>query len=128
MIKKIDFKSLAVSFLHEFIHYVQDVLRKEKSGDYPPITKWGERGKYYKRPWEQQAYGIAYLEQLKQKLRTSDPKKLLNSLRSLGILHNKDLHDLKTSDYDSWKSIMKQAIMAAIADIKEGEPLPWQKT
>lgn len=119
----INFKTIAVTFLHEFVHYIQDTLRKEKSGDYT-ITR---AKSYLKRPWEQQAKAIGYLEHLKQELRIADPKRILSQLRKLGLLHHSDLHDLKTSDYKSWKVIMKNAIMVAIADIKDGQPLPWQK-
>ena len=51
---------------------------------------------------------------------------MLSSLRKLGVLHREDLQALKKTDYKSWKAIMKNAIMAAVADIKDGEPLPWQ--
>jgi hypothetical protein len=122
----INFKTLGVTFLHEFVHYIQNTLRKEKSGDYELPADWSDKDKYMKRPWEQQAHAIAYLEQLKQELNIKKPEALLSQLRKLGVLHKEDLHALKKSDYKSWKAIMKQAIMATVADLKDGKKLPWQ--
>jgi len=124
----INFKSVAATFLHEFIHHIQDALRKEKSGDYELPIDWSHKDKYLKRPWEQQAHAIAYLEQLKQELNIKKPEALLSQLRKLGVLHKEDLHALKKTDYKSWKAIMKQAIMTAMADIEEGESLPVRST
>ena len=115
---KLDFKKLSVTFLHEFVHYIQDVYRKEKSGDYRLTTNWSEPDKYYKRGWEQQAQAIGYLEKLRKEWNIKKPEELLNQLRTVGVLHNRDLNRLKQSDYKSWKSIMKQAVMTAIADIR----------
>ena len=124
----INFKSVGITFLHEFIHYIQVALRKEKSGDFELNAKdWSHKDKYYKRPWEQQAHAIAYLERLRQDLKIKSPEAMLSQLRKLGVIHQEDLHDLKKSDYKSWKAIMKNAIMATVADVKEGNPLPWQK-
>jgi hypothetical protein len=122
----VNFKSIAITFLHEFIHHIQDALRKEKQGDYELPSDWSHKDKYMKRPWEQQAHAIAYLEQLKQELNIKKPEALLSQLRKLGVLHKEDLHALKKSDYKSWKAIMKQAIMACVADLKDGKKMPWQ--
>ena len=123
----VDFKKLAVILLHEFIHYVQDVLRSEKEGEYDIPSNWGGNDKYWKRPWEQQAWASGYLEKLKQELKIKKPEKMLSQLRKMGVLHDNDLNKLKTSDYKSWKAIMKNAIALAIADVEDGKPLPWQK-
>jgi hypothetical protein len=123
----INFKSISLTILHEFVHFIQSTLRKEKSGDYTIPNDWSHKDKYMKRPWEQQAHAIAYLEQLKQELNIKKPESLLSQLRKLGVLHKEDLHALKKSDYKSWKAIMKQAIMATVADLKDGsKKLPWQ--
>ena len=90
-------------------------------------TNWSHKDKYYKIPWEQQAHAIAYLERLRQELKIKRPEAMLSQLRKLGVIHQEDLHDLKKSDYKSWKAIMKNAIMAAVSDVEEGKPLPWQK-
>lgn len=125
-VSQVNFKSIGITFLHEFVHYIQHSLRKEKQGDYELPSDWSHKDKYMKRPWEQQAQAIGYLEQLKSELKIKKPEALLSQLRKLGVLHNEDLNALKKSDYKSWKSIMKQAIMATISDIEDGKKLPWQ--
>lgn len=114
----VNFKKLEVTFIHEFVHYIQDVYRQEKSGDYSLPSDWSAPGKYHKRGWERQAFGIDYLQRLRQKLDTENPSELILQLRKMGLSYNKDLDRLKKSDYKSWKAIMKQAIMAAVADIE----------
>jgi len=116
---KLDFKKLSVTFLHEFVHYIQDTRRREKSGFYTIPSNMADPKKYYKRGQEQQAQAIGYLEKLRKELNIKKPEELLNQLRAVGVLHNKELNRLKQSDYKSWKSIMKQATMTAIADIKD---------
>jgi len=125
-VSSIDFKSLGITFLHEFIHYIQVALRKEKTGDFELPNNWSDKDKYMKRPWEQQAHAIAYLERLRQDLKIKSPHAMLSQLRKLGVIHQEDLHDLKQKDFKSWKAVMKNAIMAAVADVEEGKPLPWQ--
>ena len=122
----INFKGIASVFLHEFVHYIQFVKRQENSGFYDLPNNWNVKPKYYKRGWEQQAHAIQYLEQLKQELKYKKPEDTLSHLRKLGVIHSSELNKLKQTDYKSWKAIMKQAIMTAMADIEEGEPLPWQ--
>ena len=126
-VSSVNFKSVGVTFIHEFIHFIQSTLRKEKSGDYEIPLDWSNKDKYLKRPWEQQAHAIAYLEQLKHELKTKKPEVLLSQLRKLGLIHKEELDALKKSDYKSWKRIMKQIIMAAVADVERGKKLPWQK-
>lgn len=123
----IDFKKIGITFIHEFIHYIQFILRYEKEGDYNISNDWNNKSKYWKRPWEQQAWAATYLEKLKQELKIKKPEKMLSQLRKMGVLHDNDLNKLKTSDYKSWKAIMKNAIALAMADVEEGKPLPWQK-
>jgi hypothetical protein len=124
----LDFKKISITFIHEFIHFIQSVMRAEKSGNYKISKDWNDPKKYWKRSWEQQAYAISYLEKLKQELKIKKPEEILNQLRKMGVLHDSDLHKLKKTDYKSWKSIMKNAIMTTISDIEDGKPLPWQKT
>lgn len=125
-IYNIDFKSISKTFIHEFVHHIGHVLRKEKQGNYTLPKDW--QNNYYKRHEEQQAHAIAYLERLKQELNIKKPEQMLANLRKNGLLHQDTINDLKKSDYKSWKSIMKYAIMAAVDDIKNGKPLPWQKS
>jgi hypothetical protein len=115
----VNFKKIASAFVHEFVHYIQNIYRQEKSGDYNVPRNWNDLKKYYKRGWEQQAHALGYLEKMRSELNIKKPEELRNNLKKYGVLHNKDLHALKTSDYKSWKAIMKQAIMSAIADIKD---------
>jgi len=119
-ISNLNFKSIKLTFFHEFVHYIQTTLRKEKTGNiYTVPSDWSNKDKYMKRPWEQQAHAIAYLEKLKQDLNTKNPKSILLKLKKIGLLKQDALNNLKTSDYKSWKAIMKQIIMALTADIKE---------
>ena len=115
----VNFDKLSSTLIHEFVHWIQDVYRREKSGDYELPSDWSIPGKYYKRGWEQQAFALGYLEQLKKELNIKKPEEILSQLKKMGVLHNDDLNKLKKSDYKSWKAIMKQAIMATMADIKE---------
>ena len=109
---------LAVTFIHEFTHYIQDTLRKEKSGHYKIPKDWNAPGKYLKNPWEQQAFGIGHLELLRQKFNIKKPNAIMNQLKKVGLSDEKELQKLKDNDFQSWKRIMKNAVMAAIADEK----------
>ena len=120
------FKNISVVLLHELVHHIQHVIRHEKTGNYEIPHDWNSPKKYYKCGWEQQAYAIQYLEQLRQDLKVKTPEEMLGQLRSLGLIKNQDLNKLKHTDYKSWKAVMKQAIMTAVADVDEGKPLPWQ--
>lgn len=118
-VSSVDFKDMSVTFLHEFVHFIQNELRMAKSGNYTLPSNWSEEGKYYKRGWERQAHAIGYLEKLKQDLNIRKPEVILRQLKKMGALHNDDLNKLKQTDYKSWKAIMKQAIMATLADIED---------
>lgn len=119
-INSVNFKSIRLTFYHEFVHHIQTVLRKEKSGnDYTLPTNWSDKDKYMKRPWEQQAHAVAYLEKLKQELNVKKPEVILKQLKKHGLVRQDILNDLKKSDYKSWKAIMKQAIMSIISDIED---------
>lgn len=122
----IDFRTVGIIFFHEFVHYIQYIRRTEANGHYKLPLDWANPKKYYKRGWERQAYAIQYLEQLKQELNYKKPEEILSSLRKLGLTHHNVLNTLKKTDYKSWKAIMKNAIVTAMADVKEGKPLPWQ--
>jgi hypothetical protein len=127
VVESVNFKKFTELFAHEFIHYIQHVRRQEKSGEYEIPDTWNDRDKYWKRPWEQQAHAIEYLEKLKHDLKIKKPGEILSQLKKMGVLHRVDLDQLKKSDYKSWKAIMKQAIMTALADMEGDESLPWQK-
>jgi len=114
----VDFSKIENILIHEFIHYIQDVYRTEKNGKYNLPSDWESPKKYYKWGWEQQAHALEYLKQLKQELNTKKSEEILQKLKQSGLTHSVNLDKLKQSDYKSWKAIMKQAIMATIADIK----------
>lgn len=106
---------LFLSFIHEFVHYKQDISRKSKSGDkYKLPTDWNDKEKYWARPWENQAWAAQYIEYLRDKMKIKDPKKILGQLKKMGVLHNPDLNRLKKTDLHAWKRIMKNAIMYAL--------------
>ena len=113
------FKSV---FIHECIHFVQYVFKSEL---HPHV--FASKKSYMDRPYEQQAWAEGYLELVRQKLKTADPKKLLSSLYNHGVLHDDDLKKLKQTNYSAWKGIMKQAVMSSLMDLKKDQILPWQK-
>jgi hypothetical protein len=115
----LDFKSMLATFMHEFIHYVQDQNRREKSGPYKLPPDWSTPGNYFKRGWEQQAHGIAHRERIQQLLKTKKPGELLTYLRAHGLAGTVNLQRLKTTDYAAWKAIMKQAALNIMADLPE---------
>ena len=117
-IYSVDFKKISSTFVHEFTHYIQDIYRKEKQGDYQIPTDWSDKEKYYKWGWEQQAHALGYLEKLRKEFGIRTSKDLLKHLQRSGLLQNPDLNKLKKTDFNSWKAIMKQAIMATSANIK----------
>ena len=110
------------TFMHEYAHVMQ--IYKSNPDVLNPISS---KKPYFDNPHEQQAWAEGYLEQLRHKLKTTNPKELLANLRAHGIFHDRDLRDLKKDDYEAWKKIMKQAIMSALSGIKDKESLPWQK-
>jgi ribosomal protein S18 acetylase RimI-like enzyme len=113
----VDFKKMSSTFIHEFTHYIQDVYRKEKQGDYRIPDDWSDKERYYKRGWERQAHALGYLEKLRKEFGIRTSKDLLKHLQRSGLLQNPDLNKLKKTDFNSWKAIMKQAIMATSANI-----------
>ena len=50
-IYSVDFKKISSTFVHEFTHYIQDVYRKEKQGDYQIPADWSDKDNYYKWGW-----------------------------------------------------------------------------
>jgi GNAT superfamily N-acetyltransferase len=113
-----DFKKVSSTFIHEFVHYIQDIYRQEKNGNYELPKNWSHPEKYYKQGWERQAHALQYLEKLRKEFGIKSSKDLLKHLQRSGLLQNPDLNKLKKTDYDSWKAIMKQAIMATSANLK----------
>lgn len=116
--KKINYDLLREVFIHEFTHYVQDVYRIEKSGEYKLPSDWAEPGKYFKQGWEQQAHGIGHREKIQNVLKTKNPENILKFLKDKGLAATPALQQLKKTDYASWKAIMKQAVMNVLADVK----------
>ena len=114
----VDFNAMMSTLTHEFVHYIQVQNRLAKSGDFNISQKWDGKN-YYKRGWERQAQALGYLEKLKNDLQIRRPETILNQLRKMGVLHSADLNKLKHTDIRSWKAIMKQAIMATMADIED---------
>jgi hypothetical protein len=117
----VDFSKIENILIHEFVHYIQNVYRTEKSGKYNIPSEWESPKKYFKWGWEQQAHALEYLKQLKQELNTKKPEEILAKLKNSGLSNSVNLDKLKQSDYKSWKAIMKQAIMATIADIEDNK-------
>lgn len=115
----INWEDMGSTFLHEFVHYIQHVYRSEKSGEYTLPSDWSKEGKYFKRGWEQQAHALGHLEKLKRNFNVKSPKEMLGILKSHGLITSDLLQKLKHTDQKSWKSIMKQAVMTTMADIKE---------
>lgn len=111
---KIKKEELLISFYHEFIHYKQSILRKDKSGDYTLSSDWNKEDKYWSRPWENQAWAVQYVEYLKNKMNIKNPSNILSQLKKMGVIHDPSLNQLKKENLLAWKRIMKNAIMYAI--------------
>lgn len=117
MCYSVNWEHIASTFMHEFSHYIQHIYRTEKQGHYDLPTNWSTNN-YFKRGWERQAHAIGYLERLRKSFDLKTPKELLYWLKKSGLVTSELLHDLKTSDPRSWKAIMKQAAMTALADME----------
>lgn len=115
----VDFNKMANTFVHEFVHFIQDVYRQENNGGYDIPTDWNASNKYWKRGWERQAHAIGYLERLRKEFGITGPAELLQHLRKLGLFHNGALNKLKKTDPKSWRAVMKQAVMSTLADIED---------
>lgn len=122
LITDIDYDKLIPILLHEFAHYKQDMkIRSNRYGrmlqnmDHPDLKS------YFQNPKERQAWAIAHVETLRRMINTAKPEDILMRLRKIGLLDNPHLQALKQSDYDSWKSIMKNAVMTALHDLNQGK-------
>lgn len=111
----INYEKLTATLLHEYAHYKQDMkFRSKKYGRLLVAIEPKDSAAYFKNPQEQHAWAVGYLEKLKNKAKVSKPEDVLASLRSVGLLHDPQIHILKSTDYDSWKAIMKHAIRTAM--------------
>ena len=110
------------TLVHETVHFLQQTSDPDKT----PVTLATPRKSYMRNPFEQQAWAIAYLEGMKEKLGNADPNLILRSLRQHGVIDDDDLKDLKGRNLKAWKGVMKQAIMSAMAELEGTGKLPWQ--
>lgn len=109
---------MMIMLMHEFMHYKQDMEARSQSNHTLVATSHKNLKSYFQDPRERQSFAIGHLEQLKKLLKTEDPKKMLGHLRSMGLIDNAVLNDLKNSDLRSWKAIMKNAVVTVLRDLK----------
>lgn len=114
-----DVVDMAAILFHEFTHYKQDMkIRSKHFGRYLQALGHKDFKSYLKNPRERQAWAIQYVEFLRRKMKIAKPEEILGQLRKMGLLHDATLNNLKSSDYDSWKAIMKNAVMTALHDLE----------
>jgi hypothetical protein len=120
LISGINYDELTAVLMHEFAHYKQDMkVRSKQYGRLLVHIAPKDMTAYFQNPIEQHAWAVGYLEKLKAKAKVSRPEDILASLRSVGLLHDPQINALKKTDYDSWKAIMKHAIMTASHDLEK---------
>lgn len=117
-VTKFDTHLLGEIIVHEYVHFKQDALRNKNQGKYELPLDYNDAS-YWKQPWELQAQAAEYLQYLKGRLNYTDPSDIVNNLRKLGVLHDRDLNRLKRTDLKAWKRVMKNAIMMTLAQNKE---------
>jgi organic radical activating enzyme len=122
-IKDIDWPEFLNTLVHEYGHFLQG-MEKSKLKSYDTLQT--PRLSYFRDPYEQQAWALGWLESMKEKLNTADPREILQVLRQYGVMDDITLRDLKKTHPKAWKGIMKQAIMSAVSDLKDTGKLPWQ--
>lgn len=122
LIAGLDYDKLIPILLHEFAHYKQDMkLRSKQYGRLLQYTDHPNLKSYFRDPGERQAWAIGHVEKLRRQMNSAKPEDILMQLRKVGLLDDPHLQALKQSDYDSWKSIMKNAVMTALHDINQGK-------
>ncbi len=121
-IVSIDILGMVPIFFHEFMHYKQDMkIRSKHFGHYLQALDHKDFKSYFQDPQERQAWAIQYLEYLRQNMKITKPEEVLSQLKKMGLLHDKDLNNLKNTDYASWKAIMKNIVVTALRDLKTSE-------
>lgn len=126
-IQSVDYKYLATVFYHELVHYYQDmaVKRDNKGKTVDPKGKQigvtpgydKEDSTYFSHPWEQQAWGLQYVEELRQALKDINPADIISHLKSQSFVNSPRLMKVKETNYEAWKKMMKNAIMYVVADL-----------
>ena len=123
LLSGVNYDELTAVLMHEVAHYKQDMkLRSRQYGRTLLHTEPKDLAAYFKNPIEQHAWAVGYLEKLKARMKTSSPMEILTKLRQVGLLHDPAIHALKDSDYDTWKAIMKHAVMTALHDLEREKP------
>jgi hypothetical protein len=118
LLSGVKYDELTATLMHEYAHYKQDMkVRSKQYGRMLVHVEPKNIAAYFQNPIEQHAWAVGYLEKLKAKAKVSKPEEVLASLRSVGLLHDPQIHALKNTDYDSWKAIMKHAIRTAMHDL-----------
>lgn len=124
----IDILAMTPVLFHEFTHYKQDMkIRSKHFGRYLQALGHDDFKSYFRDPQERQAWAEQYLEFLRTQMKIKKPEEILSQLRKMGLLHDAALNNLKKSDYDSWKAIMRHAIRSAIQELEKEKRKPASK-
>jgi dihydroxyacetone kinase-like predicted kinase len=118
IIDQLVYDGMRENFEHEYVHFKQNELYKAATGRPLPspstFEKWEE---YIKKPMEHMAFAAQELQWIKNKMHNIKPQEILRYLSKWGLTRNTRLDNLKRTDYDSWKNIMKYASMFALQDM-----------
>lgn len=123
-VSSILYDGIREAFDHEYVHYKQNELHKQSTGASRTAYSSNDWVQYLKQPWEQMAFAAEELRWIKNKLKGIKPDELVRYLQKWGLTRNQKLANLKKTDYESWKGIMKNAAMFALQDMakKSGTP------
>jgi hypothetical protein len=118
-VESINFNKMVSIFYHELVHQYQDVLSMRHKGKRHSLNPGyaDKESTYYSEPWEQQAWASQYVEELRLALKKTTPEQIFSHLKHSGFLNNPTLQKLKETDFNSWKKMMKNAVMWVVADM-----------
>lgn len=102
--------------IHEWIHHKQYIRMPKAAVNWASAD---DRNKYFsKTDQEHMAWAAEEVEVLKQLLKTTDAKRILQQFRKMGLT-NASLRVLKKQNPKAWRKILKNAIMYVLATTPE---------
>lgn len=107
-IKNVIWGKVKAKIIHEWIHKKQYIRGGATGAD--AQQHW----EYFNQPREMMPWAAMEVEELKSLLRTADPDRILRILKRLGLT-DPSLKKLKQTNHKSWRRIMKNAILYALA-------------
>lgn len=118
---KIDEDRFSEIVYHELTHVKQVEKYKKFTGKNP--TSKGIYGKksYNDSPWEQMALSRGELEYIKKVLNKVDPKQVINWVKKSGLISRTDLIQLKRTNYNAYKRILKYIVLFMMKKMNDGQ-------